>query len=92
MNPSTHRINVLLQIFKLIPEKLIPKLVRKYGVDKQARRLKDSLPPMTASLPLPPNEQSPSEKTSTAKHFPREHTHNFNSVQLVLRYEGNKTS
>ena len=37
MNPSKHKMSVLSQIFKLIPENLIPKLATERRVDKQAR-------------------------------------------------------
>ena len=37
MNPSKHKMSVLSQFFKLIPENLIPKLAAEHGVDKQSR-------------------------------------------------------
>jgi hypothetical protein len=39
MNPSKHKMSVLAQIFKLIPQNLIPKLANEHGVDKQSRSL-----------------------------------------------------
>jgi len=37
MNPSKHKMSVLAQIFKLIPQNLILELAIEHGVDKQSR-------------------------------------------------------
>ncbi len=37
MKPSKHKMTVLSQIFKLIPQNLIPKLANEFGIDKQSR-------------------------------------------------------
>ena len=37
MKPSKHKMTVLSQIFKLIPQNLIPKLANEFGIDRQSR-------------------------------------------------------